>query len=70
MMSVGETIKKIRTNLYLEKIEFAELIGVTRTSVGYYESGKRMPKLQIIKKIRELAKKNGMDYSVEDFLGD
>jgi transcriptional regulator with XRE-family HTH domain len=68
MMSAADTIKKIRTNLYLERIEFAKIIGVTRASVGYYETGKKIPKLAVIKKIRDLAKNNGMNYTVEDFL--
>ncbi len=69
-MSAAETIKKIRTNLYLERSEFAELLGITTSAVGYYETGKRIPKLRIIKTMREIAKKNGMEFSIEDFLND
>ena len=67
MMSAAETIKSIRKNLYLEVSEFAKLIKVTKAAVYYYESGQRMPKLKVIKELRELAKKNGMNYSIEDF---
>ena len=67
MAEVAKTIKNIRRNLYLEVKDFAHIIGVTRQSVYYYESGQRIPKLKVIKKLLELAKKNGMDYSIEDF---
>ncbi len=67
MGSVAKTIKTIRRNLYLEVSEFARLIGVTPQSVYYYEKGQKMPKLKVIKKLLDLAKKNGMDYSLEDF---
>lgn len=70
MMSAADTIKKIRINLYLERWEFAELLNITTSAVGYYETGKRIPKLSIVKKIQELAKKNGMEFTVEDFLGE
>ncbi len=65
MGSVAKTIKTIRRNLYLEVSEFARLIGVTPQSVYYYEKGQKMPKLKVIKKLLDLAKKNGMDYSLE-----
>lgn len=68
MLKCSKIIKKIRIQLCLEQEKFGKLIGVTKASVCNYESGHRRPKLSIIKKIREVAKENGMDIPVNDFL--
>lgn len=68
MMSTAETVKKIRINMCLEQDQFAQRIGVSKSAICNYERGIRTPRLSIIKKMRELAKENGMDFSVEDFL--
>jgi transcriptional regulator with XRE-family HTH domain len=67
-MSGAEIIKKIRISLGLEQGEFANKIGVSKSSICNYERGIRTPRFPIIRKIRELAKINGMEFSIEDFL--
>lgn len=67
-MSAAKTIKQLRMGLYLEREEFAKLIGITKGAVFHYETGRRIPKLAIVKKMVDLAKQNGMDLSVNDFL--
>lgn len=68
MMSASKTIKDMRIKLCLEQQKFADLLGITRVAICNYESGRRIPKLAIIRKMRALAKENGMDIPVEDFL--
>lgn len=67
-MSASEAVKKVRVNCYLTVDEFSKEIGISRHTVYNYERGLRKPKLDTIKKIRELAKKNGLDIPIEDFL--
>lgn len=67
-MSAAETVKRIRITLCLEQEKLAQKIQVTKQTVSNYETGKRKPKLSIIKKIMDLAKKNDIAVKVEDFL--
>lgn len=67
MMAVSTTIKKIRIQLCLGQDEFAEKIGVTKSSVCKYEKGDRTPRISVIRKIKELAEKNDIDITIEDF---
>lgn len=67
-MSAAQAIKRIRMALLFEQEEFAELIGVSKQSVCNYEKGVRQPRLPVIRKILEVAKKNKIKASAEDFL--
>lgn len=66
-MSAAETVKRIRITLCLEQEKLAREIKVTKQTVSNYETGKRKPKLSVIKKIMDLAKKNDISVKVEDF---
>lgn len=66
-MSSSEAIKLVRRSLCLEQSEFAQQIGVTTGSVCNYEKGLRTPRLPIIRKILDIAKKNKIKVSPEDF---
>jgi len=68
MMSAADTIKKVRMELNLDQQHFADALEITKTAIFNYEKGIRRPKLDIIKKMRDLAKKNGIELSVDDFL--
>ena len=70
MMSSADTIKKIRNAMCMQQAEFGQLLGVTKQSVLNYEQNKRKPKRPIIRILRELADKNGVEFSLEDFLGE
>lgn len=70
MSSSSETVKKIRDALCMQQAEFGELLGVSKQSVLNYEQNKRKPKRPIVRKLKELAEKNGVEFSLEDFLGD
>lgn len=67
-MTLSEAVKKLRLDLLLEQKEFGEMLGVTKTSICNYEMGNRKPRLPIIRKMVEIAKKNKVKISLEDFL--
>lgn len=50
-MNFGKNIKKIRSIKKLSQSAFAEIFGITRSSIGAYEEGRAEPKLEIIIKI-------------------
>jgi transcriptional regulator with XRE-family HTH domain len=68
MLNSAKIIREIRIQMCLEQEKFANLLGITKASVCNYEAGRNKPKLSVIKKIREVAKENGMDIPVKDFL--
>ena len=70
MMSSADTIKKIRNAMCMQQEEFGHILGVSRQSVLNYENNKRKPKRPIIRILKELAEKNGVEFSLEDFLGE
>ncbi|MDA3890157.1 MAG: helix-turn-helix transcriptional regulator [Salinivirgaceae bacterium] len=50
-MYLGKNIKKIRAIKKLSQSAFAEVFGITRSSIGAYEEGRAEPKLEVIIKI-------------------
>jgi transcriptional regulator with XRE-family HTH domain len=66
-MATAEVIKQLRMALCLEQKELAALIGISASSISHYEAHVRMPKMSTIRKLLELAKKNKIKISVEDF---
>jgi transcriptional regulator with XRE-family HTH domain len=60
-------IKLIRQRHLLTQTQFAELMGVSRTTIAAYEAGLVSPRNTIIKKLLELAKDKGIDCHAEDF---
>jgi transcriptional regulator with XRE-family HTH domain len=63
-------IKSIRIRLGFNQTEFAELIEKDKTSVSLYESGKRKPGFPTLRKIVDLANKNGIQVSYSDLRDD
>lgn len=70
MMSSSEAVKRIRDALYMQQGEFGELLGVTGQSILNYENGKRKPKRPVVRKLKEIAEKNGIEFSMKDFKED
>lgn len=68
MSSNSETIRKIRDSLCMSQIEFGKFIGVTGQTIHYYEHDMRMPRRNIIRKLKDIADKNGIKFTVADFL--
>ena len=48
MSFIGKNIKKIRTVKKINQVDFAELFGLARASVGSYEEGRAEPKVDTI----------------------
>lgn len=50
-MTIGEQIRKYRTEANLSQKELGEKLGVTQQQIAQYESGKRIPKIDTINNI-------------------
>lgn len=48
-----DRLKSIRENIGLSQEQFAQALGVVRATIGYYETGKRRPDIDILNKIVE-----------------
>jgi DNA-binding XRE family transcriptional regulator len=64
IMPTGIDIQKIRINLQMTQIEFAELIGVDRRTIINYEQGKKIPATKV--KLLQLMLENGAMKSIPD----
>lgn len=51
--TIAKNIKKLRLFKSLNQTEFADLFGITRSSVGSYEEGRAEPKLDTLLKIAD-----------------
>jgi len=63
--------KELRLNVGVTQTEVSKVLGITKATVSYYESGKRIPSHNMIKKIATYFKVPvdyllGMDYVMED----
>lgn len=56
-MNYSELIKKLREKLMLTQTEFADLLGVSFSSVNRWEKGHYEPTMKIKRKIKELSEK-------------
>lgn len=61
-MEYKKIIKNLRTKLVLSQQEFAELLGVSFTSVNRWENGKHEPTIKVKRKILQLCKENKIKY--------
>jgi DNA-binding XRE family transcriptional regulator len=69
-MTPSECIKSVRLHIGQNQTEFAKTIGMDKTSVCMYESGKRLPSFPTMRAIVEVARKNGLDISYTDIRSD
>lgn len=53
MLSIGEKISKYRESKHYTQKQLAEIIGSSQTSINLWESGKRKPKFEAIRKIAD-----------------
>ena len=51
--AIGKNIKSYRESFGLSQQEIANLIGVSRGTITYYETGSRMPSMQNIEKLAD-----------------
>lgn len=61
-MEYQKIIKNLRSKLVLSQQEFAELLGVSFTSVNRWENGKHEPTIKLKRKIIQLCKDNKVKY--------
>ena len=63
-------IAKVRQLLNINQTEFAVLCGIGCTQmVSQYETGRTLPKLEVVMRVIEVAKENGIVITLEDFGG-
>lgn len=60
-------VKLIRERLLLTQAQLAERLGVCRQMVWAYETGKSMPRFDVVKKLMEMARHNNIQVNAEDF---
>jgi len=61
MSFIGNNIKKFREFKNLSQQQVADHIGINRTVLGYYETGERVPNLDILNRLSTLY---GVDLSI------
>jgi len=62
-LAFPEKLKFLRTNLKLTQTEFAEKLGVSQSSVNYWENGQRIPSIEAAAKIADF-----FDITIESLL--
>lgn len=67
----AKRFKELRITMGVTQTEVSAFLGITKATVSYYESGKRMPSNAMIRKIANYFKVPidyllGMDYIMED----
>jgi DNA-binding transcriptional regulator YiaG len=67
-MTASQNIKKLRLSLGLEQSEFCKEFKVTSGTICNWECGRRKPRLIHVRKMVELAKRNKVKVSIEDFI--
>ena len=66
-MKSSKAVKSIRMQLFKDRKQFAEMVGISQQSIIHYENSLRRPKLSIIKKMIDIAKENNIEISPSDF---
>lgn len=63
-------IAKVRRELGINQAEFAVLCGIgCALMVSQYETGRTLPKLEVVMRVIEVARKSNIDITLEDFEG-
>ena len=62
-MAFPEKLKYLRTSMRLTKKDFAKKIGVSQSSVNYWEKGERIPSIEAAAKIADF-----FDITIESLL--
>ena len=56
MVDIGSKIKELRTDQKMTQTEFAQRLGVTKSSISSYENGSRLPSYDILIKMARIFK--------------
>lgn len=59
---IGKQVKRIRKKLFMTQERFAELLGVSKTTVNNWEKGRYEPNLQTQEKIFNLCKEKNIKW--------
>ncbi len=61
-MSFAQAVKKYREDHGLSQTEFAERVGVARSSVSFWETGKKIPQHRAVsRKLRRMLGREGRE---------
>ena len=63
-MSFSNDIKVIRQNSLLSQEAFAQILGVSFTTVNRWETGKSKPSYKTMKLIDDFCKSNNIDFDI------
>lgn len=61
----SKVIKELREKMTLSQVEFAQLLGVSFSSVNRWETGKHEPTIKIKRKIKALMREYDIKSNVE-----
>ena len=62
-MDWARLLKDLRSELLLSQVEMADLLGVSFASINRWENGHHEPTIKIKRQIKDLSKKNKLDFS-------
>ena len=65
LMSISNEIRDIRRKCLLSQTEFANVIGVSFSTVNRWENKKAIPNYQALKKIKNFCEKNNLPFEVD-----
>lgn len=60
-MNYKKLVKDLRDKMILSQNEFAELLGISFTTVNRWETGRHEPTIKIKRKLVDLCKENNID---------
>ena len=63
-MTLGESLKKIRKQYKMTQEDIAKLLGISRSGYTYYETGKTVPSVEMLKKLATM-----YDTTIDDVVG-
>lgn len=64
---MSSPVKVIRERLLITQAQLAERLGISRQMVWAYETGRSMPRFDIVKKLMDMARHNNIQINAEDF---
>ncbi len=67
-MNFSDTIKTIRRKSLLSQSDFAQILGVSFSTVNRWENGKSVPKLCKLKLINNFCTERNIPFDVEKFI--
>lgn len=65
-MDLSEAIKCIRQKCLLNQTEFAQVLGVSFSTVNRWENDKAIPNYQALKKIKDFCDKNSLPFDIDE----